>query len=180
LPRSATRAKASRASSRGKTESIVGRSAPASARRASSSSWARLGSHHEVRRTVHLLRDGDHSAGGAEGAYERLAADRIEDEVARLVRGGQLLPGELDGEMADAATRTQDAHALALAQLTVIEEALPRAEPSERERRALDVWETAWLRREHGRRNERILCGDAVAVEGVSAKTSSPDATSRT
>src|SRR5512133_4208018 len=68
--------------------------------------------------------------------------------------------------MADAAARTQHAHALAFPQLTMFEEALPRAESSERERRALDVRESAWLRREDGRRNERILCSDAVAVEG--------------
>jgi hypothetical protein len=48
----------------------------------------------------------------------------------------------------------------------VIKKALPRAEPSEGERRALDVCESAWLRREHGRRNNRILRRDAVAVEG--------------
>src|SRR5581483_6522903 len=44
LPRAATRSKAACACARGKTESTAGRITPASARRASSRSWARSGS----------------------------------------------------------------------------------------------------------------------------------------
>jgi hypothetical protein len=166
LRRSATRAKASRAplQRKDRVDRRPQRACVGEARELEQLVTTRL--HHEVRRTVHLLRDGDHSGCIAKGACERLAADRIEDEVARFARSGQLLPGELDGEMADSATRTQNAYLLALAQITVIKKALPRAEPSEGERRALDLCESAWLRREHGRRNNRILRRDAVAVDG--------------
>jgi hypothetical protein len=48
--------------------------------------------------------------------------------------------------MADAAVQPQDPNALVLAQRTDLEEALPRTEAGQRQRRALDVREARRLR----------------------------------
>src|SRR5438876_174634 len=50
---------------------------------------------HEVRRAVSLLGDRDDARDGPNGTYKRIAADGIEDDLARLIRSGQLPAREL-------------------------------------------------------------------------------------
>ena len=75
------------------------------------------------------------------------------------------MPGELDGEMADAAARAVDHDALPGLQPAVVEEALPGAQGGERQGRGLEVVERLRLRRERRGRNDGVLGGRAVAVE---------------
>src|SRR5262249_49850556 len=68
-------------------------------------------------------------------------------------------------EVADAAGRTVDQHALTGLEPTMIEQRLPGAERSEWNGRALDMVERLGFRREHVGRNGRVLSGHPVTVE---------------
>src|SRR5947208_665416 len=98
-------------------------------------------------------------ASGAAPVSTLCSAAHIEDDLSPLAAH------ELDGEMPDAASRAEHAHALVVAEATVVEEALPRAEAREGKCSALDVRQRARLRREHGCRDDGVIGGSAVPVE---------------
>jgi hypothetical protein len=75
-------------------------------------------------------------------------------------------PRELDREAADAAGATVDQNPLSLPQLAVVEQALPGAEPGERDRRALEVVERARFRCEDRFGRCDVVGGGPVAIEG--------------
>jgi hypothetical protein len=66
----------------------------------------------------------------------------------------------------DAAGGAEDEDPLVRLQLPVHEETLPRRQPGEGERGALDVAQPNRLRSEERGRYDRVLGGDAIAIEG--------------
>jgi hypothetical protein len=90
------------------------------------------------------------------------------------VRGGDgcghvsaALARELDGEAADAAGGAVNHDPLAFRQLAVVEEALPGAEPGERDRGALGVAQGGRLGGNEHSRHGRVLGGGTVAIEAA-------------
>src|SRR5439155_13833258 len=68
-------------------------------------------------------------------------------------------------QVTDAAAGPEDEDPLVCTQLTVDEKALPRDEPGERKRSALDVAQYQRFRCEEGRRYRRVFRSDTVAIE---------------
>src|SRR5207249_3678099 len=118
----------------------------------------------EARRRVidHLL--GTEPADGLDGRRRGRA-----DDVRAAVTG------ELHCEMADAAGRAVDQHALPALEGSVLEQPLPGGESSQRNRRALDVVERMRLGGEEAGRDGRILGRDFVAVERGQGVDALPD-----
>jgi DNA-binding MarR family transcriptional regulator len=73
---------------------------------------------------------------------------------------------QLSRELADTADRSVDQHPLASLEAAVREQALPGTERGQRNGRALDMAERRRLRSERRRRDDGVLGGDTVAVEG--------------
>src|SRR5262245_43232773 len=111
----------------------------------------------EVLDALALLRDRDHAGAGLGRSRERVAADRVEAERAWLARRRQLVARELNGEMADTATFTEHAYALARAEPPAVEQAFPCSEAGECQRRAFDVRQPLRLGCEHCRRRDGVL-----------------------
>ncbi len=134
----------------------------------------------EIPGALCLLGHRDDASAGAERLRQCGAADRVEDEIARLVGCGQPAARELDGEVADPA----------LAPRTRTRWPSRRAPWSKRPCQALSPASVSaalamWVRR---RGFDASTAAGTTAYStatpsrsnGVSAKTSSPSATSRT
>jgi hypothetical protein len=67
--------------------------------------------------------------------------------------------------MADTPRGTRNQDTLACLQAPVHEQPLPRTQPAHRQRRRLDMRQTRRLRRQHNRWHQRVVRGNAVAVE---------------
>src|SRR6185312_3254391 len=99
------------------------------------------------------------------GCRERLTANGVEYELARLLLAHQLATRELCRQVAHPAALPEYPHAFALPELAVVEEALPGAEPGEGQRRTLHMGECARPGCERACRDRRIVGSHAVAVK---------------
>jgi hypothetical protein len=124
--------------------------------------------HHEVVGARRLRCDRNDASCPVGAARERLAAGRVEEQIAGLAFLSEYAAegaDELHCYMPYAASGAGDKHALARLEPTVDNESLPCAQPRHRQCRRLFVAQVLRLRREHGLWHDRVVGRDAIAVE---------------